>query len=74
MMSKVLLPEETHKTCPILMKTKLFVPQAQELLPRPRLTQELDKGLKYRLNLVLLQRDMARPLQWRSGLGRTIYL
>ena len=53
MMSKVLLPKETHKTCPILMKTKLFVPQAQELLPRPRLTQELDKGLKYRLNLVV---------------------
>ena len=53
MMSKVLLPEDTHKIRPILMKTKLFVPQAHEMLPRPRLTQELNKGLKYSLNLVV---------------------
>jgi len=53
MMSKVLLEEKYHKTLPVLMKTKLFVPQAHELLPRPRLTQELNKGLKYRLNLVV---------------------
>jgi len=53
MMSKVLLLEETRKTLPVLMKTKLFVPQAHELLSRPRLIQELNKGLKYRLNLVV---------------------
>ncbi|KUO73207.1 MAG: hypothetical protein APF81_13900 [Desulfosporosinus sp. BRH_c37] len=53
MMSNVLLPEETHKTRPVLMKTKLFIPQAHELLPRPRLTQELNKSLNYRLNLVV---------------------
>jgi len=52
-MSRVSLLEETRKTLPILMKTKLFVPQAHELLPRPRLTEELNKGLKYRLNLVV---------------------
>lgn len=53
MMSIVSLPDKSHKTRYVLIKTKLFVPEAYELLPRPRLTQELNKGLKYRLNLVI---------------------
>ena len=53
MISIVPPQDETHKTRHVLLKTKLFVPQTYELLPRPRLILELNKSLKYRLNLVV---------------------
>lgn len=51
-MNNVSLSDESYNTHHVLIKTKLFIPPAYEMLPRPRLTQELNKSLKYRLNLV----------------------
>lgn len=52
-MNNVSLSDESHNTRHVFIKTKLFIPRTYEMLPRPRLTRELNKGLKYRLNLVV---------------------